>query len=155
MTTEELRGAPGFGSGLPLLHALSTFWGLAVLLGLASYTLLDAMRDEPIAASATVRQQSSPLLMSPTIASVSTSGPYPAIQPEPMVIFLACNQEDASFDRISNRPPPGRYPFTMRLDQVPNDVRALLNGTDTTFPKDARISKTSCIQAMIDAGTLP
>ena len=49
----------------------------------------------------------------------------------------------------------GRYPITMRLDQVPDDIRAVLDGTDTVFPKDTPVVKTACIQGMINRGELP
>jgi hypothetical protein len=155
MTTDDLGVIRTNGGGLRLFQALPTFWGVAVLIALAGYSLVEATTAGSRVAS-TARSMDVPVTSSSaSITSAGNAGPYPALEPEPMVLYLACNQEDASFDRISNRPPPGRYPFTMRLDQVPDDIRAVLNGSDTTFPKDARVVKTQCIQGMIDSGALP
>ena len=157
MSAENFRMLPSpYGGSLSVLQVLSTFWGLAAVLALGGYTLYDAvMGGQTGSATAAGRPASNASFSSSGIAAVSTGGPYPAIEPEPMVLYLACSQEDVSFDRISNRPPPGRYPFTLRLDQTPEDIRAVLNGTDTVYPKDARIVKTPCIQGMIDRGEFP
>ena len=40
-------------------------------------------------------------------------------------------------------------------DTTARDIRAVLSGADTVFPKDALISMSPCIKGMIDRGELP
>jgi hypothetical protein len=134
---------------LPFLRLLPTFSGLAIVVSLAAYTLFQTVTQD---ASITV----APARSSPAqLGIVASAGPYPVPMPEPLVVHLACDQEDATLARIHDPPPPGRYPFVLRLDQVPEDMRALYRGDDTVFPRDARIVTTPCLQALIDSGAFP
>ena len=148
MTTHRLNTTGTEGGAPFVLHLLSTFWGVAVLLVLGGYTLTETLTYESSVQLSQERSASSP---SSSAVPFVPSGPFPDVQQEPMIIHIACSQQDAS----QVRTPPGRYPFTMRLDQVPEDIRALLRGTDTVFPKNARIVMTPCMQALVENGEFP
>jgi hypothetical protein len=77
--------------------------------------------------------------------------PAPPLERLGPIIYINCGGTDVQ----TRSGAPGRYPITMRLDQVPDDIRAVLSGTDTVFPKDTPVYKTTCIQGMIDRGELP
>jgi hypothetical protein len=130
---------------------ISTFWGLAVLLLLAGYSFEHAVHPEPAATgtrSAAVEAHHE----SAAFASFVPPASYPEVERVPPILSLICNADDV---RTGGSLGAGRYLITMRFDQVPDDIRALLNGTDTVFPKDALISMSPCIRGMIDRGELP
>jgi hypothetical protein len=137
-----------------LLRLLSTFWGVGLLILLATYSVLQAVNETPAdgrpagPGNATIARQATP---SASFASYVPPASYPEVERETVVLNLACGADDVR----SGGGGAGRYPITMRFDQVPDDIRSLLSGADTVFPKDARITMTPCIRDMIDRGELP
>lgn len=149
----------GFGNGsseqegVGLLRLLSTFWGVAVLLVLGGYSIVQAVSIAP-AQSTTPSVRLAALDADPPKTSFPGYVPpalLPEVAREPVVLNLACGADDVQ--RGSGG--AGRYPITMRFDQVPDDIRAVLGGTDTVFPKDARINMSPCIRGMLERGELP
>lgn len=149
MSVDGLSGLRIDGSALPVIRVLQNFWGLTAVIALGVYALFHTMTYE---APVTVRP---PANVSPQVFVTSNIGPFPAMAQEPPVAYLACNQDDARLVRIHDPPPPGRYPFFLRLDQVADQMRSLYQGTGTVFPKDTRLVTTPCLQDMIDRGEFP
>jgi hypothetical protein len=137
-----------------LLRLLSTFWGVGLLLLLAAYSVVqlgDQTRADGSPAglgNETIARHATP---SASFASYVPPASYPEIERESVVLNLACGADDVR----GGGGGAGRYPITMRFDQVPDDIRSLLSGADTVFPKDARITMTPCIRGMIERGELP
>lgn len=132
------------------LRLLSTFWGLAVICLLGAYAVIQVVEEAP--SPPTVRTTIAKEAAGPgSFPSFVPPPSYPEVERDTVTLNLACGADDVRGGGAS----AGRYPITMRFDQVPDDIRALLDGTDTVFPKDARITMSPCIRAMIDRGELP
>lgn len=154
MNAESVERAGTDRESIGPLRLLSTFWGVAVLVLLAGYSIVHAVDQAPaaggaqrtaLAAAAATAQPASPF------ASFVPAASYPEVAREPVVLNIACGADDVQRGGGG----AGRYPITMRFDQVPDDIRALVAGTDTVFPKDARVNMSPCIRGMIERGELP
>jgi hypothetical protein len=154
------RGEDDVKSGLPLLTALKTFWGITAILGLAGYSLLHSLDDQSVAAGV-VAQTSLPEAVPTALPRVK--GPvvignvtmYPFVAQEPSaIVHLACDAEEARLVRTYDAPPAGRG-IVLRLDQSAADMKLLYQRGDPRFPGDTRIITTPCIQGMIDRGEFP
>jgi hypothetical protein len=155
MNAESLEQGPLTGGGLPLIRFVATFWGLTAILVLAVFTLVQTLTEAP---EHTVRAR-------PNLAGAVAEAPHvspfanfvapdaPPVERLAPIIYITCGPDDLLGRGGGGA--PGRYPITMRLDQVPDDIRAVLNGTDAVFPKDAPVVKTACIQDKINRGDLP
>jgi hypothetical protein len=135
------------------VRLVSTFWGLAAVLLLGAYSVLHAVDQAPAAvatssSSAAAQEQQ----RSPAFASFVPPASYPEVERVPPILYLTCGPDDV---RVGGSLGAGRYLITMRLDQVPDDIRALISGADTVFPKDVWISLSPCIKGMVDRGELP
>jgi hypothetical protein len=78
----------------------------------------------------------------------------PPPQYSPLVVHLACDQDDARLARIFDPPPSGQA-IVLRFDQSADEMRLLATGKDLQFPKDTRLVTTPCMQAMIEHGEFP
>ena len=139
---------------------LKTFWGIAAVLGLASYSLLLSVNDDDTAAGAGEGARRPEAIPSPAFVKSGpivignvTMYPFTATEP-PVVVHLACDAEEARLARMYDAPPPGRS-VILRIDQSLERMRRIYQGGDPQFPPDARIVTTPCIQGMIDRGEFP
>ncbi len=139
--------------GAGLLRRLPSFWSVAVLLILAGYSVVHAVDQAPAQSTgASVRLAAVDADQPKTsFAGYVPPTSLPEIARDPVVLNIACGADDVQRGGGG----AGRYPITMRFDQVPEDIRALIAGTDTVFPKDARINMSPCIRGMIERGELP
>jgi len=135
-----------------LARLLQTFSGLTILLGLAVYSFVQVLSYQPVA---TEIVQTAVRRPAPEWEPFFASNPTPSTPVfEPMVVHFACGQEDARWARTYDPPPSGRS-LILRLDQSPEQMRALYAGADPQFPKDTRIVTTPCTQELIDRGEFP
>jgi hypothetical protein len=158
MNAEHFESRSLLSEGLPIIRLVTTFWGVAVIAALAVFTLVDTVTNAPDAVSTGGSRgvlAAAETVDAPHVSPFANFVPPPAPPIERLapVLYIACGPDDLLGRGGGGT--PGRYPITMRLDQVPDDIRAVLNGTDTVFPKDSPVVKTACIQGKIDRGELP
>jgi len=144
---EELSRVPS------VVSLISTFWGLAAVLALGAYTTVHSFNYEPPAPKTPQTARMRPLPprapVVPYTGALVTSGGL-----EPMIVHLACNQEDARWARVYDPPSSGRG-MILRIDQSADLMRALYAGEKTQFPVDTRVVTTPCTQTMIENGEFP
>ncbi|MGE0059579.1 MAG: hypothetical protein AB7P33_14215 [Dehalococcoidia bacterium] len=143
--------------GTSLLGIVRLCWGVAAILVLAAYSLIHTLGDGRQAPtvigsagrlSANAARQVQPVY-------IGGKAFYPAAPVEtPLIVHLACDQEEARIVRTYDSPPGGRA-LVLRLDQVPDEMRRVYEGTDPRYPKDVRIVATPCMQALMDYGDFP
>jgi hypothetical protein len=155
MNADRLEALPEPSEGLPPARFISTFWGVGVIVVLAVFTLVETVTQSPQQITAGPSRAPVASVEQPHVSPFANfvAPDAPPIERLAPVLYLTCGPDDLLGRGGGGT--PGRYPITMRLDQVPDDIRAVLNGTDTVFPKDSPIVKTACIQAKIDRGELP
>ncbi len=143
--------------GTTLLGILRLCSGVVAILVLAGYSLANTLSDGRPAPTVVGSAGRLSAVVARQVQPVYIGGKafYPAPLVEtPLIVHLACDQEDARIVRVYDSPPGGRA-LVLRLDQVPDEMRHIYEGTDPRYPKNVRLVTTPCMQALIEYGDFP
>ena len=147
---------PPESSERPLLdHALwllSGMAGLAIILGLLTYSLIDVVGSsgKPAITTGAASNRTAPQRFA-TFAPGAT-GPSVATAPSELLIFILCEGETVA---SAFKDLPYHMFISLRPATDRDVIQNLLAGTESRFPPDARVYRSNCAEAGVQRGDFP